>query len=121
MADPAHIDRLMKGVDAWNAWRRKNPNIRPDLSETNLSGKDLRGAILSEADLRRANLSGANLSNANLSRAGLRDTDLSGAILSRLIREHHGKTNEKKPAQMLIPTMKLMRPSNRSSCHSGFL
>ena len=23
---------LKKGVDTWNAWRRENPDIRPDLS-----------------------------------------------------------------------------------------
>src|SRR5262249_45429449 len=37
---------LKKGVDAWNAWRRENPDIRPDLSRAGLSG-----AVLSEADL----------------------------------------------------------------------
>ena len=42
---------LKKGVDAWNAWRRENPDIRPDLREA-----DLRGANLGEADLRGADL-----------------------------------------------------------------
>ena len=37
MANDEHLAILKKGVDAWNAWRDKNPDIRPDLSEANLS------------------------------------------------------------------------------------
>jgi hypothetical protein len=32
MANDEHVAMLKRGVDAWNAWRDKNPNIRPDLS-----------------------------------------------------------------------------------------
>ncbi len=81
MANKEHIVILKKGVDAWNEWRIKNPDIRPDLSGANLpraniSGADLRraylrGAILSGADLRRADLDGANLSRADLKGAYL--------------------------------------------------
>src|SRR5262245_16985906 len=78
MADPAHIAELKKGVAAWNAWRRENPDIVPDLSDANL-----RGAILSGADLRQADLRGAILSGAKLHDADLFMADLSGgAILS---------------------------------------
>jgi hypothetical protein len=106
MANDDHIAQL-KGPDAWNAWRRENPDICPDLSEANLmeanllaanlsganlSGATLTQAILSEADFSDADLSGANLYGANLSRATLTqailskadfsDADLSGANLS---------------------------------------
>ena len=32
MANDEHVAILKKGVDTWNAWRRENPDIRPDLS-----------------------------------------------------------------------------------------
>lgn len=49
MANQEHVDRLLRRVDAWNAWRRKKPGAKIYL----------RKAILSGADLRDANLSGA--------------------------------------------------------------
>ena len=91
----------MQGVEVWNAWRRENPDIIPDLSRAKLSGVDrlsranLRGVDLSEADLSRAdlikaslheaNLSGADLSRANLSQAGLGRARLSASPLFRTI------------------------------------
>jgi hypothetical protein len=36
MANDEHVAMLKKGVDAWNGWRRKNRNIRPNLSEADL-------------------------------------------------------------------------------------
>ncbi len=51
MANPKHLDKLKEGVEAWNAWRDENPDVMPDLVETNLSGADLTGANLSVADL----------------------------------------------------------------------
>jgi Pentapeptide repeats (8 copies) len=86
MANDDHIAQLMKGVAAWNAWRRENPDIRPDLSEADLFEADLGGANLSEANLNEAllslaNLSGANLINANLINANLIEAHLRGAKL----------------------------------------
>jgi hypothetical protein len=63
-------------VDAWNAWRKENPDIRPDLSGTNLSGVDLSRADLSGVDLRGVKLSSATLDEVNLS-----DANLAGAFL----------------------------------------
>jgi Pentapeptide repeats (8 copies) len=103
MANDEHVALLKQGVDAWNAWRDENPNIRPDLREENLRWAylrranlrradlwqaGLRGANLSRADLRGANLRGANLRRANLRRANLeeaklRRADLRGADLTR--------------------------------------
>ena len=82
MANEDHIAKLKKGVDAWNAWRLENLDIRPDLSEANLgeanlSGADLSSAVLRGADLRKADLSRANLSGANLFGADLSEADLS--------------------------------------------
>jgi hypothetical protein len=31
MADDEHVAILKRGVDAWNEWRRENPDIVPDL------------------------------------------------------------------------------------------
>jgi uncharacterized protein YjbI with pentapeptide repeats len=92
MANDDHIARLMKGVDAWNAWREENRNIRPDLSEANLfradlaranlEGANLEGANLEEANLREAYLSDANLQSVNLAAANLEEANLGGADLS---------------------------------------
>ena len=50
MANPQHLEILKKGVTAWNRWRDENPNVVPDLKETDLSGKaDLRSINLCEA------------------------------------------------------------------------
>ena len=61
MANEEHLKILKQGVEQWNKWRLENA-IRPDLSDANLSGADLRAS----ADLSGANLSGANLSRADL-------------------------------------------------------
>ena len=47
---------LTQGVDAWNAWRRDNPDASPDLNGVNLSTADLIKATLREASLLGANL-----------------------------------------------------------------
>ena len=87
MADPEHIDVLGDGAAAWNAWRKMNAGVRPDLSGSNiktreLSGIDLSDAMMAGVMLAGANLSGADLSGADLSGADLMEADLSGAILS---------------------------------------
>jgi uncharacterized protein YjbI with pentapeptide repeats len=85
-ADPNHVAELMKGVGAWNDWRRENPDIRPDLREADLSRADLGGtapygANLIGADLEGANLAGATLRGASLSGAKLGAANLTGANL----------------------------------------
>jgi uncharacterized protein YjbI with pentapeptide repeats len=92
MANPDHLNTLQQGVDAWNAWRKREPSITLDLSGANLGGADLgrvdlynanvRGVDLSEANLRGANLAEANLSGANLREANLREADLARASLA---------------------------------------
>lgn len=73
MANEEQLALLKQGVEVWNAWREKNPDI-----EINLSGADLR-----EIDLYIANLSGADLRQAQLEEAFLSEADLSKAILIR--------------------------------------
>jgi hypothetical protein len=82
MANDEHGALLKQGVDAWNAWRKENPDIRPDLSGANLSGAALRRAHLYGANLSGADLSGADLSEADLSEAPLVSADLTGADLT---------------------------------------
>jgi len=91
VANDEQVKRLKEGVEAWNLWREKNPEVEIDLSGTNLrdanlNRADLRGANLSKsffvnASLRGAKLIRTNLSHANFSHADLSDADLSGANL----------------------------------------
>ena len=76
MANEEHLKILKQGVEAWNEWREKNPQITPDLSKANLYKADL-----SVADLTGANLSAAKLIKADLSKANLYKADLHGADL----------------------------------------
>lgn len=82
MADEQQLNILKaKGVTAWNHWRGKNEQYRPDLTGTDLTGADLRGADLRGADLTGADLRGADLMDADLRGADLRGADLRGAKL----------------------------------------
>ena len=81
MAIIEHLAKLLKGVDAWNEWREKNPDIQPDLSRADLIWAHLRGAILSRANLSRAHLNMADLREAKLYKAHLSGADLNGADL----------------------------------------
>jgi hypothetical protein len=93
MANPKHMTRLKKGVEAWNKWRKKNPDLKPDLSGANmtraklskmdLGNSDLARAILRGTDLKDANLGGANLLEADLRTAKLSGANLRGAELGQ--------------------------------------
>jgi hypothetical protein len=88
MANQEHLDILKQGVEAWNAWRMKNPKIEPDLDGADLKGANLTGAILAHAclisaNLFRVNLTGAYLYDADLTRADLTFADLTRADLTR--------------------------------------
>ena len=90
MANPDHLKVLQQGVDGWNAWKKNNPSVRPDLSGANLRDADLRradfiGADLNGADLNRANLGEADLARATLIETDLNDANLYSATLSRAI------------------------------------
>jgi len=68
---------LLRSVEEWNAARKANPDINPDLC-----GVDLRGAYLNDVDLHGATLCGADLTGAHLIRAYLGGAYLSGATLN---------------------------------------
>lgn len=87
MADKIQLEVLKEGVSAWNEWRARHAETRPELSNARLYGLDLvsvnlAGADLRKADLRGTNLSGAVLSGANLEGANFFRTVLDGADLS---------------------------------------
>lgn len=92
MPNEAHLDLIKRGVRAWNEWRKRHPDIIPDLSEAalrgedlygvNFSNTDLRGANFSETDLTRADFIGANLSDANFTKAILHEAFLWEANLT---------------------------------------
>jgi len=76
MANAEHVKIFKEGIPIWNKWRRKHPEIIPDLS-----GSDLRWSDLRWSDLRGSNLSGSNLSGSDLSGSDLSGSNLSGSNL----------------------------------------
>ena len=109
MANPEHIEILKLGKDPWNQWRKKNPDIVPDLSNEDLRkitfsewGEEdenedtgvlidandpllmdtLVGMDLSDAIMDGANLKGALLFNTSFSEADLRNVSLACAFVS---------------------------------------
>ncbi len=48
MANLEHLERLKRGVAWWNEWCTQHQEIRPHLSETNLSGTEPDGTDLHE-------------------------------------------------------------------------
>src|SRR4051795_13670279 len=85
MANKEHLAQLKQGVEAWNQWRRENPNARPDLSQANLAGAHLVEADLSGTNLFWADLAHANLHNADFSRSNLFGANLFGANLHKAV------------------------------------
>jgi hypothetical protein len=76
-----HYDTIKEGVDVWNAWRKDNSKVIPDLRKANLNIAVLDGADLRKAKLQKAILWGAGLKGANLRGAILHKTDLEDADL----------------------------------------
>ena len=81
MANQEHLAKLKEGVEAWNQWRDKNPDLQPDLQGANLDSAQLQGADLYRAQLQKANLNSAQLQKAILVGAQLQKAILSGARL----------------------------------------
>jgi hypothetical protein len=86
MANEEHLKILNQGLEKWNAWRLEHPEVKPNLSYTdltnaNLNGADLRNVNLTEAALGYATLIYADLTNANLTCATLSRADLTSADL----------------------------------------
>ena len=81
MANEEHVARLKQGVDAWNEWRKANPEVKPDLEGESLTGVHLAGAILKEVNLAGAFLDRAYLKEAILTLANLEEAHLEGSNL----------------------------------------
>ncbi|WP_220205611.1 toll/interleukin-1 receptor domain-containing protein [Reticulibacter mediterranei] len=92
MANKEHVKIIRQGIAVWNEWRKKYPEVRPDLRDENFNGADfngadfnrarLNGARLNDTTLRGAWLNDANMSSVNLRRADLRRADLRRADFS---------------------------------------
>jgi hypothetical protein len=90
VADEKVLGILKQGPEAWNEWRKADPDwlglreanlYGAQLIGANLRGAELGNAELSEADLSEADLSGANLGGAQLIGTHLRGANLRGADL----------------------------------------
>src|SRR6266545_1257904 len=87
LANQKHLRMLQRGAHNWNAWRKANRSVQPDLRDADLSNAHLRDADLSNADLNHASLIsakliGADLSNANVNNVSLIYADLSSGHLN---------------------------------------
>lgn len=65
MANKEHLTILKQGVETWNKWRENNPGVMPDISGADLRDAVLNGVDLSGADIRGTIFKGANLEEAN--------------------------------------------------------
>jgi uncharacterized protein YjbI with pentapeptide repeats len=85
MANQEQLERFKRSVEEWNQWRQENPDIKIELMLTDLSGVDLNLPNIGElkAELFQASLSKSNLTGVNLREALLILTNLSGAVLIR--------------------------------------
>ena len=108
MANDEHLRRFRDGVDSWNAWRKANTGVLPDLIGAVISlagqeqldmpdlpwvtpelrtalrplfGQNFNGANLSSARMQGAKLSTVSLMGVDFSHADLTDADLSGSDL----------------------------------------
>jgi Pentapeptide repeats (8 copies) len=83
MANRQQLSILKQGTLSWNDWRKKNPDVRPDLYEASMAGANVRGANLSGANLGGAELGSTDLQEVNLLGAELVEADLQGANLHK--------------------------------------
>ncbi len=84
MASTEHLSVLEQGFVFWNDWRRKNADIRPDLSYANLNGRLLRGFDFTSCNLRGIKLNRANLRGVYMQHSDLTDSHLNFADLSNV-------------------------------------
>ena len=64
MANRKHLNIAKSGVSKWNAWRKKNKSIKPNLSNADLRVKDFAGYDFSGVNFRDADLSWVNFEDA---------------------------------------------------------
>lgn len=92
-----HFFRLLTvGPEAWNKWKKENPDVHLDFSghkfegiltahlyDLDFSGVDISDAKLMSADLSRTNLSGVRAWGADFGGASLDDADFNHSLLMR--------------------------------------
>jgi uncharacterized protein YjbI with pentapeptide repeats len=86
MANHEHLAKLNEGINSWNQWRMEHPDIKPDLSESDLKGMDLSGFDLTNTNFYRAVIAGTNFTEADLSHSSMEEVcgseaNFTGAIL----------------------------------------
>jgi hypothetical protein len=50
MANEEHVKIIRQGIAVWNEWRKKYPEVRPDLRDENFNGLTLMEPTLTEPD-----------------------------------------------------------------------
>ncbi len=80
-SNPEHIAILKQGVEVWNKWREKNPNVFVNLENMDLSGIDLSKANLKLVSFWMSNLKGANLNRCNAEKTKFWGANLEGVDL----------------------------------------
>ena len=68
-ANPENLKKLKQGVEKWNVWRKKQPDIKP-----NLSGADL--SRITNVKVKFIDFSHTNLNKTNLDYSYLKGTKL---------------------------------------------
>ena len=82
--DGTVVDPVMDMFGSPHSYSGINLESHANLSNTNLTSADLRGAHLSNADMNRANLDRANLASADLHGTYMKHARLSGADLTEV-------------------------------------
>lgn len=72
-----HLQQLKRGVEFFNKWREKSPEVNIDLSGGNFSNMELDEIDFSDALLHQSNFSGASLIGANFSHANISNSNFS--------------------------------------------
>ena len=81
MANPEHLQEILKGAESWNAWRKANPYLEYDLSKADLQHLDLSGVDFSDAILEDAVLYQTKFEGAKFYLAKMKNADLGGCNL----------------------------------------
>lgn len=86
MANQLHLRQFMQGIQHWNRWRQRYPELSLDLTGINVSdkamgdmGRHWDGANLQNTLLKQAMLSGVFFTNAQLQGADLSEAELGSA------------------------------------------
>jgi len=86
MSNYEHVEILKKGVENWNEWRKKEPDIEPDLEDEdffcmNLQKINLKGALLEGANFHYSDLQHSNFERAIIGDTKIRCADLRHATI----------------------------------------